>query len=212
MFGMLACGNADQVAAKAGAGIQAAGKQISELPGSIRDASPYIKEDLERLWNQVAGDIEVYAQGLGIEEPSHQLAEANEAREKLISGESFEEVLRIARNELTKEDLENMPSSDLNVLNGILPFEIDLTKCGENLAEVLNSLDIGQVSAVLRSERGFHIIQLIDRNGGRVRIGHIMFEVDPAIETAPADESADEDTPDPVADAIAKLTRAIQGQ
>ncbi len=212
MFATMAC-TVDEAAMATEVGIESFGDQIAELPDTWRDASPYLQEDLERIWNRVAGEVEVYAEEFGVAEPMHPLEDAREARERLIAGESFNDVVRAAMSGLTRDDLEQMPVSDLDILNRVLPFDIDLTQCGESLADVLNALDIGQVSTILQSEQGFHIIQLIDREGGRLKIGHIVFEVNPAIQTAETEEPVDEEASgNSIDDAIARLTRAILEQ
>ncbi|MFH1676581.1 MAG: peptidylprolyl isomerase, partial [bacterium] len=185
------------------------GQSVKELPRNFEAAAPYLKKDLEKTWNHVAGTMTVYGEQIGISEPSHPLAMAEEAREKLISGENFEEVVAEAQKELTTEDLKEVPSSNLAALNGVLPFEIDLAKCGGNLAEVLNSLDVGQVSAILKSKAGYHLIKLIDRDGAKVKIGHIVFEIKPETETAEEPAVKDADAGGPLKEAIAKLTQAI---
>jgi hypothetical protein len=181
LFGMTACGGV-RTSDTGTDSLSAVGQTLVNIHENARVAAPYLKEDLEKLWNNVAGGVQVYAEDLGVGEPPHELVQAEEARERLISGASLEEVLSRAATELTPEDLQQMPSQDLNVLNGVLPFEIDLTTCGENLAEVLNNLDIGQVSAILKSEAGYHLIQVVDRDGMRLKIGHIVFQVIPPAE------------------------------
>lgn len=195
LFGSVSCADAE-ASGLATDGYDYVKERVEELPENAKIAAPYIQEDLEILWHNVAGNVEVYAADLGIEEPPHPLAEANEFRDKLISGASFEELVAEVYENITPQDLRNMPSDDLKALNGILPFDVDLSTCGETLADVLNSLDIGQVSAVLRSEDGFHVIQLLNREGGRLRIGHVIFEIAPVSETtAPENDRASSDTP-----------------
>jgi hypothetical protein len=209
---MTAC-TADDASNIAANGAQYIGDSLRDLPENYQAAKPYLKEDLQNIWNKVAGGIEVCAEPLGISEPPHELAQAEEARELLISGASFDEVVNKATSELTTQDLEQVPSSDLSVLNGILPFDIDLTTCGENLAEVLNNLDIGQVSAVLQSEAGYHLIQLIDRDGAQVKIGHIIFQVDPTVaeqETPPTDQVAE--ATNPLTEAVERLAEALKNR
>lgn len=212
MFTMTAC-TADDASNAAANGAQMVGDSLRNLPENYQAARPYLKEDLQNIWNNVAGGIEVCAEPLGISEPPHELAQAEEARELLISGASFGEVANKASSELTTQDLEQVPASDLSILNGILPFDINLTACGENLAEVLNTLDIGQVSAVLQSEAGYHLIQLIDRDGVRVKIGHIVFQVDPAVadqETPPSEQVAE--ATDPLTEAVERLAEALKNR
>ncbi len=209
LFGSLACSvvEASDIAAD---GVEAIGNGLSELPDNLREAGPYLQEDLEILWQEISDGIDTYAEEFGVQEPHHPLTRCREVRERLIAGESFNEVIRNAMNELTRDDLENMPISDLNALNRVLPFEVDLAECSGNLADVLNSLDIGQVSAVLRSEAGYHLIQLLDREGGQVKIGHVVFAITPAIEDEP--EPEEEEAPDSLLEAISKLSEAVNSQ
>lgn len=210
LFGMAAC-TATEAAEMAADGVEVFQDNLAELPDNLRTAGPYIQDDMEVLWNRVAAGIEVAADEVYMSHPPRPLTEARQVRVKLISGESFEEVVKNATTVLTPEDLKDMPIPDLSTLNGILPFEIDLRACGDNLAEVLNSLDVGQVSAVLRSEAGYHLIQLVDREGTRVRIGHVLFQVDPATDEAdaPPAEVMPEDLLD---EAVEKLVEAIEEQ
>jgi len=211
VFGLAAC-TGEQAANAAAYTVETIGQSVADLPENVRVAAPYMQEDLEKLWYSVSGTIEVAAQDIGVSEPPHMLARAQQCREKLISGASFAEVAAKVMSQVTPEDLQNIPSSDLGVLNGILPFEIDLESCGESLAEVLNSLDVGQVSAVLKSEVGYHLIQLIDREGGRVKIGHLVFEVVPATAVADQPPPPTAEEPDPLQQALLKLARALNDQ
>lgn len=209
MFGTLACSQ-DVATETTTQSMEQIGTAITDLPQNARIAAPYLQEDLEKLWYSITGNIEVAAQTVGVEEPPHPLAEARQAREKIISGENFMEVARGAMSELTREDIETMPTEDLDALNGILPFEVDVESCGENLAEVLNSLDVGQVSAILKSKVGYHLVQLIDREGGRLRVGHVVFEIEPDADASQPEEPekvAEEN--DPLRDAVSRLARAL---
>jgi hypothetical protein len=209
LFGTSAC-SSDQATDIATQGASTVQQSISDLSENAQAAAPYIQEDLEKLWGTMAGNIDVYAEQLGVEQPSHELVCAEEAREKLISGESFNDVVAKALSELTPEDLQGVSSQELNQLNGILPFDIDLTTCGENLAEVLNNLDIGQVSAILQSDAGYHLIQVIDRDGMNVKIGHILFQVvPPAGDQATQPPSQDTEASDPLNEAFEHLTEAL---
>ncbi len=212
LFGLTAC-TSEEVTNATALGAETVGNSIADFPDNIRIATPYLQEDLETLWYTVSGSFEVAADTVGVGEPPHALTQARRVREKLISGATLEEVIAHAASRLTPEDLENMPISDLGALNGVLPFDINLESCGESLAEVLNSLDIGQVSAVLKSEVGYHIVQLIDRHGGSVRLGHVVFEVEPGTQVAEQnDVEAVPEVPEPLRDAISRLARAIEDQ
>jgi len=206
LLGYIAC-TSDIALQKTDNTFDALGQSIADIPENVEAAAPMIQGDLKGLWSEVSGDMVVYAEGIGISEPPHPLAEAEEAREKLISGASFREVVANAMSQITPDDLANIHSTELARLNGILPFEIDVNECGESLAEVLNSLDIGQVSAVLQSPEGYHLIQLIDRNGANVRIGHLIFQVDPYTDNT----QLASDKPAGYDEAVEKLTKFLQG-
>jgi hypothetical protein len=208
---MTSC-TAGQAAGTASKGAVQVGQAFSDFQENAKVAAPYLQEDLEKLWNTVAGNIEVYGADMnrGATEPTA-LVEAEQAREKLISGGSFADVVAKASTELSQDDLSKMPTSDLTALNGILPFDIDLSTCGENLAEVLKTLDIGQVSAILKSDAGYHLIQVIDRDGARFKIGHVVFLVDPNKDQTPA-STKDAKVPDPMKEAIERLAEALNGQ
>jgi len=212
MCGLLSC-TSQRALDTTSATFDMIGQSISDLPENVEAASPMLQKDLQNVWNRVAGQLEVVAEDAGLSEPPHPLAEAEQVRETLIAGASFNELLANASNNLETEDLQNINTGDIGSLNGILPFDIDLESCGENLAEVLNSLDVGQVSAVLQSEMGYHLIQLIDRNGGRIRIGHLVFEVEPTPELAeePTDEKIAQEE-NPLQDAISQLASVLDDQ
>jgi len=212
IFGNLACSDSDQALDSASATLNEVGKRIVEFPENVETAAPYLKEDISTVWSNLSNQFETYTEDVTVANNSQpeQLQQAMETRDRLISGDSFSEVVDEAMSTLTTDDLENMPTSSLSSLNGVLPFEIDVETCGENLAEVLNNLDIGQVSAILQSEFGYHLIQVLDENGGSLRIGHVVFEIDPSEDAA--EESAPDmvaEEADPLQDAIAKLTGYI---
>lgn len=191
---------------------QTIGTSLASFPENAKAAAPYLQEDLEKLWRNVSAGIEIAKSQVGIAEPPHELSEANKARELLIAGESIEEVARKASETLTEEDLKKIPSSDLKVLNGVLPFEIDLTTCGENLAEILNHLDIGQISAVLQSEAGYHLIKLIDRDGMKVKIGHVVFQVVPETDSSQPASVQEAELSDPMKEAVERLSKVLNNR
>lgn len=211
VFGLTAC-TVEEGAEVAADGMEVVGKSLAELPENLRLAAPYLQEDAETAWNGIAGSIEVYAEEFGVSQPTRALTECRRAREKLIAGASFSEVVAGAIRTLTPQDLKQMPPPDLSALNGILPFDIDLSECGDNLSEILNSLDVGQISAILRSEAGYHLIQLVDRDGARVRIGHVVFQVNPAIDSSQDEQPDVAEASDDLTDALAKLAGAIERQ
>jgi hypothetical protein len=173
--------------------LNAAGNGINAMSDNIREEAPYIEQDLEAAWYNLAGTMGPAPVSADPVTESTALAEAQEARDKLISGTNVSDLVSNATNLVTAEDIDRIKNGDFGALNGILPFEINVNSVGEDLAAVLNSLDIGQVSAILKSQAGYHLVQLLDENGGNIRIGHLIFQVDPGAEPA-ADEATAEDT------------------
>jgi hypothetical protein len=199
--------------------LNAAGDGINSMSDNIREEAPYIEQDLEAAWYDLAGTMGPAPVSADALTESPALAEAEEAREKLILGTSVSDLVTNATNMVTAEDIERIKNGDFGALNGILPFEIDVNSVGEDLAAVLNSLDIGQVSAILKSQAGYHLVQLLDENGGHIRIGHLLFQIDPGVEPS-TDETAVEETPadavpaenaDPVQQALDRLAQIASG-
>ncbi|MCX6647233.1 MAG: peptidylprolyl isomerase [bacterium] len=178
--------------------LNAAGDGINAMSDNIREEAPYLEQDLEAAWYNLAGTMGPAPVSADPATASPALAEAQEAREKLISGSSVADLVANATNLVTAEDIERINNGDFGALNGILPFEINVNSVGEDLAAVLNSLDIGQVSAILKSQAGYHLIQLLDENGGNIRIGHLIFQVDPTAEPATNETAGDETSTDTV--------------
>ena len=62
--------------------------------------------------------------------------------------------------------------------------ELGFTNRGELYPEfeaVAYNLKVGEVSQVLESKAGFHIIQLIERRGERINVRHILFQPKPSV-------------------------------
>ena len=187
--------------------LHAAGNGINTVSDNLREAAPFIEEDLENAWYNLTGNMSEIYETTDFAQNSPALAEAQEARDKLISGTSIAELVANASNLITTDDVERINNGDFGSLNGILPFEINVESVGEDLAAVLNSLDIGQVSAILQSEVGYHLVQLLDENGGQIRIGHLVFQVDPVEETVdePVEEATATEELNPLQQAINRL-------
>lgn len=194
---------------------EAVGDGMGILSENLRESAPYIEDDLENAWYSLTGEMKEVPWTMDTAATPPELAQAQETRDKLISGANFGDLIANATNMITSEDIERINNSDFGALNGILPFEINVDSVGEDLAAVLNALDIGQVSAILESEIGYHLIQLLDDNGGHIRIGHMVFQVTPAggvdepVAEEPSDIQQAEDV-DPLQQAINRLAEIAE--
>jgi hypothetical protein len=189
--------------------LKGAGDGMAIMSDSLREAAPSIQDDLENAWYRLSGDMREVPETVDLSQTPPALAEAQEARDKLISGASFADMVSNAASQVTAEDIERINSGDFGALNGILPFEIDVNSVSEDLAAVLNSLDIGQVSAILQSDAGYHLIQLLDENGGHIRIGHLLFQVDPVAGEPTVEEPTIDEPGEEPAEELNPLQQAI---
>ncbi len=83
-------------------------------------------------------------------------------RERIINGTSFEALAR-------------MYSVDTNsaMMGGDLGF-LSLNELVSSYANAIKNLSVGQMSGVVETEYGFHIIKLTDKNGSKYRTSHIL--------------------------------------
>lgn len=104
IFGAIACSVEEGSVYTANA-VEKIGNSIVNFPENLRTAAPYMQEDVTTWWCEVSGSAEAYAQEVGLHEPLHTLA-VNPGEDKpVISGSSFSDVLRKARNLITPSDL-----------------------------------------------------------------------------------------------------------
>jgi hypothetical protein len=208
IFGGIAC-TAEEAAIATADTLAVVGEGITDLSTNLKEAGPYFKDDLQAIWYDMTGTIEPYHSTIDPVNTPEALAQAQDTRDKLISGANWSDLVMNAANQITSEDYKQINDGDYGALNGILPFEINVDSVGEDLAAVLNSLDIGQVSAILQSEIGYHLIQLLDEHGGQIRIGHVVFQVEPTLdEPAPEQEEVVAEA-DPLEEALNRLASLL---
>lgn len=208
IFGGIACTVEEAAGATADA-LTVVGEGLSDLSINLKEAGPYIEDDLQAIWYDMSETIEPYHETIDPVHTPQALAQAQDTRDKLISGASWSDLVANAANQFTSEDFERINDGDYGALNGILPFEINVDSVGEDLAAVLNSLDIGQVSAILQSEVGYHLIQLLDEHGGQIRIGHVVFQIEPTLDESVAVREEVVAEADPVEEALNRLASLL---
>ncbi len=102
---------------------------------------------------------------LTVEEEAITLDKMQEIRQKIVNGErKFESMAR-----MYSEDQQSQKNGG----------EIGFLSRGEldpEYAKAAFSLDVGEVSEIIKSQFGYHIIQLIERRGERVNTRHILIK------------------------------------
>lgn len=208
IFGGIAC-TVEKAAGATAEALTVVGEGLSDLSMNLKEAGPYIEDDLQAIWYDMSETIEPYHETIDPVHTPQALEQAQDTRDKLISGTSWSDLVANAANQFTSEDFERINDGDYGALNGILPFEINVDSVGEDLAAVLNSLDIGQVSAILQSEVGYHLIQLLDEHGGQIRIGHVVFQIEPTLDESVAVREEVVAEADPVEEALNRLASLL---
>ena len=136
-----------------------------------KDSVPFLNAEVE------LAEI-VYKPKVNAEEREKSLTQINEIRERILNGEDFAELASIYSDD---------PGS------GRLGGELDWQKRGtfvpEFEAEAYN-LENGELSEIVETEFGFHLIELIDRRGNSILARHIL--VKPNIHTADLEKARSE--------------------
>lgn len=144
-------------------------ENISITPSDVKnyyktmpeDSIPYINSEVE------IGQI-VRIPPVSVEEKLKIKKKLQDLRERILTGEKFE-----AMAILYSEDPGSAKKGG----------EIGLSKRGELFPEfeaVAFNLDKGEVSEVVETKAGFHIIQLIERRGEYVNVKHILLRIKPS--------------------------------
>lgn len=208
IFSGIAC-TAEEAASATADTLAVVGDGITDLSMNLKEAGPFLQDDLQAIWYDVTGTIEPYHETVDPVHTPQALEQAQDTRDKLISGASWSDLVANAANQITPEDFERINNGDYGALNGILPFEINVDSVGEDLAAVLNNLDIGQVSAILQSEIGYHLIQLLEEHGGQIRIGHVVFQIEPTLDVPVEERDEVVAEADPVDEALNRLASLL---
>ena len=85
-------------------------------------------------------------------------------RERIINGERFDMMAR-----LYSADASN------SMQGGEMGFQ-ELNRFVPSFSEALGKLEIGQISGVVETEYGFHLVQLIDKRGNQYNSRHILIK------------------------------------
>lgn len=91
------------------------------------------------------------------------------ARERILNGESFESVAKEVSNDPT--------AAGGGKLGWFSPGDLD-----PDFEAAVDSMEVGDLSGPVRTRFGYHIIQLLGREGKRFEVSHILAMVDPGPE------------------------------
>jgi len=149
--------------------VQITPAEVLEFYHSIpQDSLPFLNAEVE------LAEI-VYKPKVSAEEREKAISQINEYRDRILSGEDFAELASIYSDD---------PGSARK--GGDLDWQKRGTFVPEFEAEAYN-LEKGEVSEVVESPFGFHVIQLIDRRGNSIHTRHIL--VKPNIFSADLDNA-----------------------
>jgi peptidyl-prolyl cis-trans isomerase SurA len=121
------------------------------------DSIPYIDEELEleqiAIYPEIPDEIKLLAK-----------EKLNEIRERIVNGENFATLAQ-----LYSED----PGSIANNKGGELGF-VGRTDLVPEFTAVAFNLKEGEVSKIVETQFGYHIIQMIERRGELINVRHIL--------------------------------------
>jgi peptidyl-prolyl cis-trans isomerase SurA len=141
--------------------------EVKEFFSNIaRDSLPYFNSEVE------IGEI-VYKPKVNADERNKAINKLNELRKRILAGEDFAE--------LSKKFSDDLASARIG-------GDLGWTKRGKFVPEfeaAAYKLEPGEISDVIESEFGFHLIQLISRRGNSINTRHIL--VKPEITQADLD-------------------------
>jgi peptidyl-prolyl cis-trans isomerase SurA len=140
-------------------------REIENFYQTFRDSLPVLKEtvNISHILKQVkAGESSTQAA----------LAKMQEIKRKLDEGGDFAELAR----EYSEDPATAKRGGDLG-----------FTKRGDfvkEFEETAFALAVGQISGIVQTQFGFHIIKLNERRGEQIRTSHILLQVRPGVEDA----------------------------
>ncbi len=137
---------------------------ISVGKGEIEEFYKTMKDSLPRVEESVNLSHILVSVSAGGDAREKALAKIKEVQQKLEAGESFEKLAQEYSDDPSGSrggDLGFIQRGDL-----VVPYE-----------EAAFALEIGQISDIVETEFGFHIIKLEDRLGEKIRTRHILVQV-----------------------------------
>ena len=137
--------------------------KVSVIPGEVeRYYKSISKDSLPVITDQL-----VYAQITKF--PKSMTAAKQRTRERLVDMRE-----RVISGQAKFENLARMYSQDGTAMRGGEMDPTPLAQLDQAFAKALEALKPGQVSEVVESQYGFHIIQLLDRHGQLYHFRHIL--------------------------------------
>ena len=139
-------------------GIQISRREVNEFYDSMKDSLPDFKEtvDISHI---------LITEKPGSEAEQKALQKAREIKTKLVAGDDFEK--------LAGEFSEDPGSKDRG---GELGF-FNRGEFIKEFEEAAFNLEPGEISDIVKTEHGFHIIQLIERQGEKINVRHILIRI-----------------------------------
>lgn len=137
--------------------------KVSVIPGEVERYYKSISKDSL----PVIADQLVYAQITKF--PKSMTAAKQRTRERLVDMRE-----RVISGQAKFENLARMYSQDGTAMRGGEMDPTPLAQLDQAFAKALEALKPGQVSEVVESQYGFHIIQLLDRHGQLYHFRHIL--------------------------------------
>ena len=148
-----------------------AGSMQNEVVGKVR----IIPGEVDRFYRRIDKDSlpiipEQYVYAQITRFPKSMVQAKQRARERLL-----EMCERIIKGDARFETLARMYSQDGTALRGgEMPQPMALNELDAAVAGALEKLRPGQISEVVESQFGFHIVQLIEKRGAMYRFRHIL--------------------------------------
>ena len=137
--------------------------KVSVIPGEVERYYKSISKDSL----PVIADQLVYAQITKF--PKSMTAAKQRTRERLVDMRE-----RVISGQAKFENLARMYSQDGTAMRGGEMDPTPLAQLDQSFAKALEALKPGQVSEVVESQYGFHIIQLLDQHGQLYHFRHIL--------------------------------------
>ena len=148
-----------------------AGSMQNEVVGKVR----IIPGEVDRFYRRIDKDSlpiipEQYVYAQITRFPKSMVQAKQRARERLLEMRE-----RIIKGDARFETLARMYSQDGTALRGgEMPQPMALNELDAAVAGALEKLRPGQISEVVESQFGFHIVQLIEKRGAMYRFRHIL--------------------------------------
>lgn len=145
----------------------------------VRSKVQITSDDVRKHYEQNRGELPVKPEEIHLAHiVSYPVSEAMEqkakkrmeaVRERIVDGASFEDMAREASDDPT--------ASSGGMLGWFSPGDLD-----PDFEAAVDSLEVGELSDPVRTRFGYHLVELLGREGARFEVRHILAMVDPGPE------------------------------